>query len=86
MELPDPHPAFVLFRVQTEALIAVVGRKKGERMLKIMADKLATEQSLSEVFVARPATKHAEMQLARRHAANMFDRYLPTFLARLPEE
>lgn len=86
MELPDPHPAYVLFRVQTEALVAVIGRKKAERMLRIMAEKLATEQSLAQVFVVRPKTKHEEMRLARVHAANLFDRYLATFTARLPDE
>jgi len=81
VELPAPDPALVLLRVFIEAHLATVSRRKGERFLRLIAEKLASEESLAEVFAIRPHPKRAEIQRARRQAAELFGVYLPTFVA-----
>lgn len=85
-ELPPCSAELVLWRVHVEATLAVLGRKKAERCLRLMAEKLAGEENLSSVFQLRPATDAGSMRRSRRQAATAFQRYLPLFLARLPRE
>jgi hypothetical protein len=76
-------PEEVLFRVQTDALLTVLGRRKGERMLRIMAERLSTEEHLADVLGIRPAPDEKELANARREAAAKFHEMLPVFVARL---
>lgn len=83
-ELPPPSAELVLWRVHVEAMVVALGRKKGERYLRLMADKLAFEDGLASVFQIRPASMHADVRRTRRQAASVFERYMPIFLAALP--
>lgn len=85
-DLPPPSAELVLWRVSVEAFIASAGRKRSERFLRLMAEKLANEENLSQVFHIRPSADALRVQRARREAAAMFERFLPVFLARLPPE
>jgi hypothetical protein len=82
-DLPPPSAELVLFRIHVEAVVAVLGRRKGERYLRLMAQKLAAEENLSSLFPIRPQKDFASVQRARRQAAAIFERLLPVFLARL---
>lgn len=82
-ELPEPSAELVLFRVHVEAMLAVMGPKKGERYLRLMAEKLASEENLSALFHIRPRSDDAAVQRARSQAAELFRRHLPIFLARI---
>ncbi len=84
--LPDPSAELVLFRVHVEAMVTVLGRKKAERYIRLMAETLAKEESLSEVFQLRPAAKHAEVRTARKQAAAIFQGYLPSWVAKLADD
>lgn len=83
-ELPEPSAGLVLFRVHVEALVVVLGRKKAERYIQLMAEKLAAEENLSAVFHIRPTSERAAVHRARKQAAAMFERLLPIWLARIP--
>lgn len=69
-----------------ECFLATMGRKKAERFLRLMAEKLASEENLSSVFQIRPTSEETEVARARRQAVEMYRRYLPIFLARIPLE
>lgn len=81
--MPPPSPELVLWRASVQALLATMGRRKGERFLRIMAEQLAGEDNLSSVFNIRPTSEHARVRVVRRQAAEMFRRYVPVFLAGL---
>jgi hypothetical protein len=83
-ELPAPSAELVLWRVSLEVFISSLGRRKAERFLQLMADKLAGEESLSAVFHIRPSSEQGRVRAARRQAAAIFAAYSPIFLARLP--
>jgi hypothetical protein len=76
----------VLFRVHVEAMIATMGRKRAERYLRAMAEKLAWEEGLASVFHIRPIAQHAEVRRTRQQASAIFERMLPVFLAAIPRE
>lgn len=82
-ELPPPDVSLVLVRVAIESFIDVAGPKKGERFLKSMADRLASEERLSEVLRLRPASDEEAARRARREAMQWFRTMLPLFMARL---
>lgn len=82
-ELPRPSAELVLWRVHVEAQIEVLGRKKAERYLRTMADKLAWEDNLAAVFQIRPHTEQRLVSIARQQAVAIFERHLPIFLAAL---
>lgn len=83
-DLPSPSAELVLFRVHVEATVAVLGRKKADRYLRIMSEALAQEENLTSVFQIRPSAQHGAVRIARRQAATIFRRYLPIWLARMP--
>lgn len=83
-ELPAPSAEAVLIRVAITSFIAISGRKKSERFLKLMAETLASEDSVSEILPIRPRSDHANVQKARRGALALFRAQLPVFLAKLP--
>lgn len=84
-ELPDAHACLVLWRVSVEAHLSMLPRKKAERFLDRMADTLANEQRLAQLFSIRPSSEWAAVQLARRQAAEVFSRFMPLFTAKLRE-
>jgi hypothetical protein len=61
-----------------------MGRRKADRFLRLIAEKLASEENLAQVFSIRPSSEAAEVREVRRQAVALFGRYLPLFLARLP--
>lgn len=81
--LPEPSAELVLWRTSMQCFVATCGRKKGERFLQMMADRLSQEENLSSVFHIRPASEHAKVRKARQQAAEVYRRYLPIFLAGL---
>jgi hypothetical protein len=83
-ELPPPSAELVLFRVHVEAMVATMGRKRAERYLRAMAEKLAWEEGLASVFHIRPIAQHAEVRRTRQQASAIFERMLPVFLAAIP--
>jgi hypothetical protein len=85
-ELPAPSAELVLWRTSVQAFIAVCGKRKAEKFLRIMSERLAHEDNLSSVFQIRPVSEQAAVRVARRQAAVVFDRYLPLFLAGMPDE
>lgn len=84
--LPPPSAEMVLWRTSVQAFIAVCGRRKGERFLRLMAEQLAMEDNLSSVFQIRPTSDRERVRLARQQAAKMFEAYLPIFLAGMSDE
>jgi hypothetical protein len=72
-----------LIRVAIAAFLEVVGPKKAERFLNIMAESLASEERLSEVLKIRPPTDDAALSEARREAMLWYRQVLPVFMARL---
>lgn len=82
-DLPPPSAELVLLRVVIESHLATAPRKRAERYLRTITEKLAAEENLSAVFQIRPTAQHEEVRRARRQAALMFERLLPIFLARL---
>jgi hypothetical protein len=85
-DAPDPSAELILLRVFVEAVLEVWGRKKGERCLRLMAEKLAAEECLSSVFHLRPPPSNTAWRTACRKAAVAFERCMPIWLARLPHE
>lgn len=85
-ELPPPSAELVLIRVQTEALMAVLGPAKSRKLLRLMAEKLAWQETLSNVRVFRPVDEMAKVRTARRQAAAIFERLEPSLVAALPPE
>lgn len=83
VQLPPASAELVLWRVHVEAFIAVMGRKKAERYLQLMAVKLADEENMAAVFHIRPVREQESVRIARTQAAAIFQRYMPIFLARL---
>jgi hypothetical protein len=83
-EFPDPTAELVLLRVFIEAHLETSPRKVGERFLLVAAEKLASEENMASVFQIRPHAHWPASQRARKQAVALFERYLPTFLARLP--
>lgn len=58
-------------------------RRKAEKVLRVMAELMASEAAVSALLPIRPATEHAAVQQARREAVAVFQRTLPVFLAML---
>lgn len=85
-QLPAPSPELVLWRVSVEAFLSAASRRRAERFLRLMADRLATEEGLASVFPIRPDSDRAALQQARREAVALFEKLLPVFLASLPPE
>jgi hypothetical protein len=83
-DLPQASAEAVLIRVAISSYIAVSGRKRGERFLRLMAETLASEEAVSEIMPIRPRSDHEDVQKARRGALALFRAQLPVFLARLP--
>lgn len=83
-ELPTPSAESVLIRVLVEAHVACLPRKKGERFLKVVADKLAHEEQMSELLHIRPSARRTAFRQAQAEAAELYRRWMPVFLARLP--
>lgn len=83
-ELPAPSAELILWRIHVEAMLTVLGRKKGERYLTLMAEKLADEENLASIFQIRPASHRGATRRATAQAAELFARSMPLFLARLP--
>lgn len=75
----------MLWRVHVEALLAVMPRKRGERYLRLMAEKLADEENLASVFQIRPSSHRAASRRATLQAAELLERTMPLFLARLTD-
>jgi hypothetical protein len=84
--LPDPSAELVLWRVSVQCFVAMVGRRKGERFLRLMAEKLAQEENMASVFSIRPHAQHVAVRRARKEAATVYERLLPIFLAGLADE
>jgi hypothetical protein len=85
-DMPPATPELVLFRVQTEALLSVLGRKKGERFLRTMGEKLMDEANFADVAPIRRNADTDRIRVARREAAEAYARFLPIWLARLPRD
>lgn len=85
VELPEPSAELILLRVMAEAYVATMPRKKGERFLRTVAEKLANEESFASVFPIRPTPQWIASRTARRQAVGQYRAWLPTFLARVSE-
>lgn len=85
-ELPEPSAELVMLRVLVEAHVASMPRKKSERFLRMVAEKLAEEEALSAVFHIRPQTQRARLRISRRQAAEWYRCWLPTFVARMRDD
>lgn len=83
-QLPGPSAEAVFIRVQTEALITVLGRKKGAMFVRLMDDAFADEQRMASVVPLRPSSMNAVVRSKRWQAAALFDAMRPLFMARVP--
>lgn len=81
--MPAPSAELVLVRVMIESIIDVAGKKKGERLLTAMAERLSHEERLCAVLKIRPATDDAAVRRARGDAMVWYRQCLPIFMARL---
>lgn len=75
-----------LWRVSVEAFIASAPRRRSERFLRLMSEKLAEEESLAQVFPIRPGTMRELDRLAVEKALVCFSRAMPMFVAAMREE
>lgn len=82
-QLPPPSPEFVMMRVFICAVLRVTTPKKGEAILREMAEMLASEESLADVMPIRRSSQMAAVGRARREAVAIFRTYLPVFLGHL---
>jgi len=84
---PDALTAVILWRVSVEEMIADLPRKRGERILRGIAQRIAEEQSLANVVSLRePPGRRPAAHKARAAAARIYEQCLPIFLARLRDE
>ena len=81
--LPPPSADLILWRVTLEALLAGMSRKKGMRLLRAIADKVANEEVFAQISPIRKSPDRAALSMARKQAAEVFSRSLPVLLARL---
>lgn len=81
--LPPPSAELVICRVGIETLLEVLGPEVGERWLSLMADRLVSEERLSEVIKIRPAQDEAAVCAARREAISWFRECMPLFVSKL---
>lgn len=82
----DPVVNAITLQKLMESLVILLGRKKGERLITLMAELLAQHENLSAVFPLRPAQGFAERRRASQMAAARFEACLPVLLARVPRE
>lgn len=82
-EVPEPSVELLLLRVFAESYVATAPRKRGERFLRTVGEKLAKEVNLSAAIPIRPTSGRASMMVAQKQAAEVYLRWLPTFLARV---
>jgi hypothetical protein len=69
-----------------ECFIAVIGRRKANLFLRLMTEKLASEENLASVIPFRMNGEDVGVRRARTAAITAWQRFLPTFLARVPPE
>jgi hypothetical protein len=72
-----------LWRSTLCALLAELPRKKGERILRCIADQLASELTVSSIEPIRPSSLHAAEKVACRQAFAVFRQEMPALLAAL---
>src|SRR5690606_32547163 len=82
--LPPPSAELVLWRVALEVFVATRRRKEGEKFLRLMAEKLASEEPLAAGVPSSPSSQQEATRSARRQAIAFFRQMLPVWLARLP--
>lgn len=80
---PATSPELILWRIQTAAMVGVLGPKKGQRFLRSMAELMANEESIAEITPIRGAASYAAIREARRAAIALYRQALPTLIARL---
>lgn len=85
-DVPEPTAEQVLLRVLVEAHIATVPRRRGEKYLRTVAEKLAGEENFAAVFQIKPSPHASAARAARTQAAEMYRRWLPVLLARLNDD
>jgi hypothetical protein len=79
---PEATPDRVMWRVQTAALLRVLGPKKGQRFLREMAGTLANEQALTDVVPIRAtALGWHKVRDAQLGAIALFRNHLSHFVA-----
>lgn len=76
----------VRWRWTVEAMIACMGRKRGERFLRLLVDRARTEVELETVLPIRRHASHVAIMREKRKAAASISAYLPTLRASLPPE
>lgn len=86
VDIPGPSAEMVLFRVFMQAFLQEVSRKRGERVIRAMAERLAREQSLSTILPIRPHAQTEAVRRARQGAAIIFEAYVPHLMDALPPE
>lgn len=79
--LPAPSAEIVLIRVALSAYLSTVSKKRGDALLRTMAELLTSEETLSQLLPIRPAADHVAVSRARRGALAIFRALLPTWLA-----
>ena len=84
--VPEPSAELILLRVCIEAFLATQSRKRGERFLHTVAERLAAEANLAAVFHIRTSGQSPTYRQARTKATQLFEQCLPVLLASLPEE
>lgn len=85
-DLPEPSAELVLLRVFVEAHLVTSPRKRGERYLRRVADALVKEANMAAVLQIRPREQIGAYRRALKEATTLFERYLPSLVASLPEE
>jgi hypothetical protein len=80
---PPPTVDRIMWRVQAEALVTVLGRKKGEAFIRAMATTFAAQEAVADIIPIRPGSYHADLRKAQLEAAALFRGFIPSLIARL---
>lgn len=74
-----------LWKTSMECVISIMGRKKAERLLRLMTERFVRSEAMAEIADIRPRPARAAERVAQREAATVFVTvYLPLFIACLP--
>lgn len=82
-DFPPLSVEMVYLRVQTEALIVVLGAKKGARLVAVMEEMFEREQEFMSAHPIRPTAWQTELRRRTQQAAVAFDALRPVFRARV---
>jgi hypothetical protein len=84
--VPAPDATKVLIRTQAQALIRVLGKRRGERFLREWAAVLDDLDSVQSLFPVNPAKDRAAISEAQTEALIWFRQIAPILWGSIPRD